>query len=167
VDNRHAYHPPICRNCLLFYRPSQTLSSELLGRLSGVVQADHVRSVEPGSDSRREAWPDSGRAAAHNRRQRTDECHLSRSGRTCQVTKASGTLTNRQAGVAEPSRCRSSGAAARDRVRRSPRRDYRTRSKAPRTMASNRVGVDGGSAAAGSLSIAATTKVWPLPLVAR
>jgi hypothetical protein len=48
-----------------------------------------------------------------------------------------------------------------------PRRDYRTRSKAPRTMASNPVGVDGGSAAAGSLSIATITKVWPLLLVAR
>jgi hypothetical protein len=52
------------------------------------------------------------------------------------------------------------------RVRRSPRWDYRTNSKAPRTMASNPVGVDGGSAAAGSLSIATTTKVRPLLLVA-
>jgi hypothetical protein len=94
------------------------------------------------------------------------ECRLSRSGRTCQVAKDSSALTDRQAGVAESSvadqvrRCAGPGPAL-------PRRDYRISSKAPRTMASNPVGVDGGSAAAGSLSIAITTKVWPLLLVAR
>ena len=44
---------------------------------------------------------------------------------------------------------------------------YRTSSKAPRAMASNPSMADGDSAVAGSLSIATTTKVWPLLLVAR
>ena len=46
-------------------------------------------------------------------------------------------------------------------------RGYRTSSKAPRAMASNPSVADGDSAVAGSLSIATTTKVWPLLLVAR
>jgi hypothetical protein len=50
---------------------------------------------------------------------------------------------------------------------RLPGRGYRTSSKAPRTIASNPDRADGDGAAAGSLSIATTTKVWPLLLVAR
>jgi hypothetical protein len=46
-------------------------------------------------------------------------------------------------------------------------RGYRTSWKAPWTMASNPASAEEGSAAAGSLSIATTAKVWPLLLVAR
>jgi len=46
-------------------------------------------------------------------------------------------------------------------------RDYRTSVKAAWATAANPGKADGGSSAAGLLSIATTTKVWPLLLVAR
>jgi hypothetical protein len=139
-------------------RPASTWALELAQdrRLLGPVRRRRPRGAQI-RDARRRLPPGHRRAGAARRRRRAARGRAGRG--PCRPGSSSGPGHQDRAHRNNHSRAQLPSGH--------PDHPFRTRWKAPWTIAINPALADGGNAVAGSLSIATTTKVWPLLLVAR